>query len=323
MKRLILLILLPLLIGYPATAEDTAAEAPPNDRTMAITFDDLPAQRSQSLPLERTIRIQHELVEVFSREKIPGIGFVNEVKLVDEGEINPKRVELLELWLDAGLELGNHSYSHPSLHRTPLDEFQQDVLRGEEVTRRLIEQRDGELQWFRHPYLHTGRDLETKHGLEEFLMEHGYRVAPVTVDNSEWIFARAYDRAIEREDKALQERIGKTYVDYMEEMVAYYEEQSTRLFQREIPQILLVHANDLNADYFAPLLRRLEARGYRWIDLATAMKDPAYESPDIYVGPGGITWLHRWAITREEDPSIFRGEPSTPEWIQETAGIEE
>ena len=89
--------------------------------------------------------------------------------------------------------------------------------------------------------------LENKIALEDFLEQHGYEVAPVTIDNSEWIFARAFDHALDQDDSNLQKRLGPEYVDYMLSMTAYYEDQSRSLFDREIPQILLLHANDLNA----------------------------------------------------------------------------
>ncbi len=118
-------------------------------------------------------------------------------------------------------------------------------------------------------------------------------------------------------------RLASAYLDYMEAMVAYYEGQSRALFQREIPQVLLLHANALNARLLPDLVNRLRSRAYAFIDLETALRDPAYESADTYVGPGGITWLHRWAITRGVDRSLFAGEPRTPAWVQALAGIEE
>ena len=72
----------------------------------------------------------------------------------------------------------------------PVLEYFEDVLKGERVTKPLVLAHGGTWQWFRHPYLQTGRDLETKHALEAFLAEHGYRIAPVTIDNGEWIFAQ-------------------------------------------------------------------------------------------------------------------------------------
>ena len=305
------------VVGFTVlVATSSAAE-----RRMVLTFDDLPAQRAQALSSERIVEINKELVALLASQKIPAIGFVNENKLEVDSRIDPGRVELLELWLEAGLELGNHSYSHPDLHRTRLEDYLADVSRGEQVTRPLLEARGLELRYFRHPFLHTGTDLETKRAVEEFVEEHGYRVAPVTIDNSEWIFARAYDEALDRRDPDLQARLGRTYVDYMVEMVIYHEGQSRALFDREIPQILLLHANALNAHHLASLIDRLRARHYAFIDIETALLDSAYASPDTYVGRGGITWFHRWALTREVDRSIFAGEPEAPQWVKQIAGV--
>ena len=115
----------------------------------------------------------------------------------------------------------------------------------------------------------------------------------------------------------LEKRLGEAYVHYMERMVIFYEGQSRGVFEREIPQVLLVHANTLNAHYLAPLLERLRARGYLFVDLEEALRDEAYVSADTYVGPGGITWLHRWAITDNMDRSIFAGEPVPSEWLED------
>lgn len=291
---------------------------------MALTFDDLPAQRGRSLPEERVERITRDLVGYLDRRDLPAIGFVNEVKLEKDGAVAANRVAMLEAWLDAGLELGNHTYSHPNLNGDiSLADYQADILRGERVLRPLLAKRDATPRYFRHPFLRTGLDLETRNGVHEFLAEHGYRVAPVTVDNSEWIYARAYDGALDRDDPELARRLGASYVEYMLAMVAYYEDQSRRLFEREIPQVLLVHANALNADHFPALASRLEERGYRFVTLDEALEDPAYDSPDTYTGPGGITWIHRWALSRGVDPALFRGEPPTPEWVQDVAGIRE
>ena len=149
-----------------------------------------------------------ELVALLVSREIPGIGFVNENKLEVDGRLDPGRVELLEFWLTAGLELGNHSYSHPDLHSTPLENYLTDILRGERVTRPLLEATDLELRYFRHPFLHTGTDLKTRQAVGEFLEQHGYRVAPVTIDNSEWIFVSA---AAFRFRRARPRHCGRSY----------------------------------------------------------------------------------------------------------------
>ncbi len=294
-----------------------------DERRMVITFDDLPAQRAAGLPEDRIAEITERLVALMVERRIPAIGFVNERKLEIDGQLDEGRRAMLVSWLEAGLELGNHSYSHPDLHQVPVEDFLADIERGERVTRPLLQQRGLEPRFFRHPFLHTGTDLETRETVAHFLAGRGYRIAPVTIDNSEWIYARAYDDALDRGDSELAQRLGASYVDYMLAITEYYEGQSRALFDREIPQVLLLHANAVNAHHLAPLVDGLEARGYRFIDLETALQDPAFDSPDEYVGPGGITWLHRWALTRDVDRSIFAGEPTTPEWVQEVAGLRE
>ena len=290
-------------------------------RAVAVTFDDLPIASSRGREPEALKSLTTRLLGVVEREAIPAIGFVNGNKLYRNGKIDEERVDLLRRWLDLGLELGNHTYSHPDLHRVPLEEFQSDVLQGEPLLRDLISSANQELRFFRHPYLHTGRELETKEALETFLADHGYRVAPVTVDNSDWIFAKAYDLALEEGDEEGRLRIAEAYVPYMEGYLAYYEQQSRALLGREIPQILLLHVSTLNADLLDELAAMIRGRGYDWITLDEALADEAYAAPDRYVGKAGISWLHRWAITVGKRGDFFKGEPAVPGFVLERAGV--
>jgi peptidoglycan/xylan/chitin deacetylase (PgdA/CDA1 family) len=291
---------------------------------MAITVDDLPVAPPSRHDLEQQRAITAKLLEVLAAHRVPAIGFVNEAKLEVDGVVDPARVGLLEQWLDRGLELGNHGHSHLSLHRVDPEEWLADVKKGERVSRPLVEARGGNLGWFRHPFLHAGRSAEVQAHTAAELGRMGYRVAPVSIDNSEWVYGAVYADAWNRGDRELMQRIGEDYVRYMLDVVAYYEGQAARIVGDEaFPQILLIHAYALNADWLGTLLERLEARGYRWIPLAEAMQHPAYQRPiDGFAGAGGITWLHRWAITSDMDRSIFAGEPEVPEWIEALRGAD-
>ena len=269
---------------------------------VAVTFDDLPANPAFAPRLLRSI----------VAAKVPAIGFVNENKLTTNAHI-----DVLKRWHEAGLELGNHTYSHRDLHVIGADAFTREILRGEEVTRAILGRNP---RWFRHPMLHTGNSAEAKQQVEAFLAQRGYRVAPVTLDNSEWIFAKAYDVT---KDAATRKRIGKAYLIYMDRKLAYFEDQSRKLFGRNIRHVLLLHANALNADWFDELATSMKKRGYTFITIERALEDPAYRSADTYTGPGGITWIHRWALTAGKKGAFFAGEPKTPQWIQDVAGIRE
>ena len=143
----------------------------------------------------------------------------------------------------------------------------------------------------------------------------------MTIDNSDYVFAAAFDRVSETGNTAGAERIAAAYIDYMEAVTAYYEQQAVAIVGRDIAQTLLIHANALNAATLDRLAARLEARRYRFVPLDRALRDPAYELPDTYSGPGGITWLHRWAITARTPPAVFKGEPEVPEWINSAAAL--
>jgi hypothetical protein len=170
------------------------------------------------------------------------------------------------------------------------------------------------LRYFRHPFLHAGTTLQTKRAFEQFLAARGYTVAPVTIDNDEWIFAGAYSDALAKNDAETARRVSDGYVPYMETMFEFYEQLSRDLFRREIPQVLLVHANQLNGDRFADVIEMMRRRGYQFITLEEALSDPAYRSRDDYAGGVGISWLQRWLVTRGGE---FRKEPYLPEYMRQ------
>lgn len=300
-----------------ALSSASLALAGPPTLRMVITVDDLPVAPPNQHSLAEQQEITQKIIETLSKHHVPAIGFVNESKLEVEGEIDADRVQLLERWLQAGFELGNHGHSHLDLHRVSPESWLADIEKGERTLRPLTRRHASPLRFFRHPFLHTGRTLKIKQDTEHFLAQRGYRVAPVTIDNSEWIFGRAYAVAHSRNDEALKQRLGLAYLDYMEQMISFYEGQAEAILGEPLPQVLLIHAYALNADWLGRLLSRLEKRSYRFIPLEEALEHPAYDRSDEFIGAGGITWLHRWAITAGMNSSLFRGEPGCPSWVGE------
>jgi peptidoglycan/xylan/chitin deacetylase (PgdA/CDA1 family) len=238
------------------------------------------------------------------------------------GTRDVQRVSIVKTWLDSGIELGNHTYSHKSANDVPVNEYEQDILRGEKTITELMTDKGMKLRYFRHPFLMTGRSIEVKNEITKFLHDHQYVIAPVTIDNSEWIFSVAFDKAINVNDTILMKKIGQEYIGYMKAKFQYYERQSDKLFGRQINQILLIHSNRLNSEYFDTLCTMIRSQGYRFITLDEALKDPAYSSRDTFTGRGGISWLDRWAITQGKTKEFFAGEPRTPPSIMQLAHVE-
>jgi len=303
--RLLALTLL-VLVPTGAAAQDGY---PRPDRSVAFTFDDLPVVHASSLADAQAITTR--LLEQIRAARIPAIGFVNEGKLERPGETSA-RIALLEAWLAQGIDLGNHTYSHLRLQNTTVEAFEADILKGERVIRPLMAAHGRPLRYFRHPTLSTGRDLATKTAVERFLTAHGYTVAPVTIDNDEYLYALAYARARARADSVQMRQLGDDYVQYMAQVFGHWEELSRSLLGREPAQILLLHANTLNADWLRALAEMIRSRGYRFISLDQALEDPAYALPDTYIRDYGPSWLERWAVTRGVDPGRM---PPLPAWV--------
>jgi peptidoglycan-N-acetylglucosamine deacetylase len=281
------------------------------DRQIAITIDDLPAGTANSMSAAEISQMTAKLLTPLRDQKIPAVGFVNEKKLYKMSEMD-ERIKSLNMWLDSGFELGNHTFSHTSLNRVGLKAWEEDVIRGETVTVMLLSQHNLKLRYFRHPYLDTGRDLQTRREAEAFLVERGYRIAPVTIDAWDWMYAGVYDDARKRGDTVLQQQLVSSHLLYTDEVFAYSEKQSKDLIGYEPKQILLLHGNWLEADHISEVLDVIRKRGYRFITLEDALSDPAYSMPDDYIGEEGTVWLDHWAITRGQPP---QNAPVFPQWV--------
>lgn len=287
------------------------------DKTMCVTVDDLPVVSYGTEDPGFHLRVTQDLIHTFNEYHIPAIGYVNEFKLFKDGLLDSNQVKLLELWVENGYELGNHTFSHKNYHQVSFDEFTGDITRGEKISRELSDKNDLEYQYFRHPYLRLGLSQTHADSLRAFLKDHGYTEAPVTIDNEDYLFAQAYHNAYQQDDQQLMQKIGEAYVEYMEGKLLFYEASSEKLFGRNIAQTLLIHASLLNAHYVDDLARMYKEHGYRFISQTEVLKDSVYQNPVTRYGDWGISWIDRWALTRGVGREFFEGDPKTPEFIHE------
>lgn len=309
MQRLMCLAIMACLLTTPALAQA---------RRVAVTFDDLPFQAAPEVlcSADQTLALTRNFLAMLGPLDTHATAFVNEGRMCEtiRAEAMPG---VLSLWLDAGLELGNHSFSHINIHQTTPEAYLEDVDRGDDITRPLLAARGQSLVWFRHPFLFTGETPEKRAALEAGLAERGYRVAPVTIDNEDWRFGQAYRRAEAEGDAAMMDRIGQAYVQHMAAVLDVVEPYSALLAGgAEPPQVLLLHANSLNQAWYPAIHALFQARGYRFVTLEEAVADPVYQHADGWTRAGGVSWLHRWAAAAGVR---FHPEPDTPQWIVDYA----
>ena len=305
-RRLILGLAAVLLTGSPALSQT---------RTVAVTFDDLPYQASSEALCDpvQTMAMTRDFLTMLEPLDSHATAFVNAAK-VCEAQATTLLPEVLNAWLDAGIDLGNHTANHVNIHQITPEAYLADVDAGAPPLRTALEARGRTLRFFRHPYLFTGDTAEKKAAMDVGLAERGYTVAPVTIDNNDWMFADVYRKAEQLGDRTLMARIGEAYVAHMTTVLDVFEPYSAELTGgREPAQVLLLHANTLNRDYYPQIHALYLARGYRFVDLDAALADPIYRHADAYVRANGVSWLHRWTFT---DGRPIRWEPDPPAWIR-------
>lgn len=312
------LLLVPVAVQVQAApahepVHERAHEPAPVAGHIALTFDDLPGLTI--LDDQPYVTYLNQIIlRGLKRHHFPATGFVNESKLDDLDR--PQQIANLRAWLDAGMDLGNHTFSHDAPDEIGAKAYTEDIAKGELVTKVLLAEHHKTMRYFRHPYLKTGFPAADKRYIDDWLAHHGYRIAPITMNADDWEFAEPYDAAISHRDTALQAHIRAEYLAHTETMIHWFRRASQAVFHRDIPYVILLHATRLNADSFEDLATMLQRNRLKPITLDRAMADPAYRTHDPYVGPNGIDWLERWALQLHRDlPWGDKNDP--PKDIQE------
>ena len=209
-----------------------------------------------------------------------------------------------------GTKLGNHTFSHLGFKDATLAQYEDDFVRGESVTKMLLKEKGATPRYFRHPYLQMGKTFELESAFDKFIGERGYRIAPVTVDTLDWMFLAAYAKSLSDHDLAMQKKVSEDYLSYAGQKFDTCRKEAIDLFGHQIKHILLLHANELNADNFDKLATLMESKGFRFITLEQALADPVYQFPEKYTGTSD--WLAIWAISK----GVRFDSPSPPDYIQ-------
>jgi peptidoglycan/xylan/chitin deacetylase (PgdA/CDA1 family) len=287
------------------------------DKKICITVDDLPAVTYNSTIGKLDREITSKLITTFDRYSIPAIGFVVEGQLYKGGTLDSTKLEILEMWLENGYDLGNHTYSHYDYNIVNDTAFFNDILKGQILTKSLMQNHNKVLKFFRPPYLHTGKDSTKSMKLQAFLNKSGYIVAPVTIDNDDYIFAKAYYNSILKNDSLMSSRIVKSYLKYMEEKLLFFERKSIEVFGKNIPHELLIHASQLNADYMEELAKIYVNHGYTFVSQEEILKQKEYSTGINNYSSRGLSWIFRWGLSLGKGEDIMSGDVDVPTDILE------
>jgi peptidoglycan/xylan/chitin deacetylase (PgdA/CDA1 family) len=315
MKFKLFILLLNILLFFPGSKITLSQDI---NKEICISVDDLPYITKVFNGSEKGQYITDKILSTFKKYNVVALGSVNSGKFIVNDEIDYTKVNILNQWLDSGMILANHTFSHKDYNKIFLSEFRNDILKGELYLKYIHPQVQNDRKYFRHPLLHRGDIKEKADSLQSFLDSLGYIIAPVTIDNSDYIFSWAYEKALSQRNDTLAKKIGGDYIAYMSSVMDYYENQSINLLGYNVKHILLTHANLLNADYMDSLLKMYSEKGYNFISIDEALKDNCYKDfKDEFYKKSGVSWIHRWAYTMGKRGDFFKGEPEVPAYINE------
>jgi peptidoglycan/xylan/chitin deacetylase (PgdA/CDA1 family) len=289
--------------------------------TVAMTVDDLPFLPGTLQPLtpmdaSSALVTNEAILRAFSRHQIPATGFVVEQNVERLGAESGGKI--LKLWIRPGFDVGNHFFSHADTDVISVEAAEQEILRGETTIRPLLGSVSREPRYLRFPYNHTGDTKEKHDAIAAFLAAHGYRMAPCTIDSSDYMFNNTYALARARHDEQTAAKVRADYIAYSAAEIDWYTKLDQQVFGRDVPHIMLLHDTPLNADTIEAVIALFVQRGYHFVTLTDALKDTAYAVPETYITKFGPMWGYRWA--KELDVKVDgRDEPDPPAWIGQYA----
>jgi peptidoglycan/xylan/chitin deacetylase (PgdA/CDA1 family) len=267
-----------LLLAASATAQ--AKQAP---LEIAITVDDLPVHGPYP-PGLTALKVNRQMIAAVKVHGVPATGFVNAVNVTDE-----PTAEALRAWRKAGLPVGNHTWSHRHLSEMSIAEFEQEVTRDEPVLRQLGGGTGW--RWFRYPFLDEGKDEAQRVAARQVLASRGYRVAAVTMSFADWAWTPAYARCTAAHDESGRRELERLYLAAVKRSIGDSRDTARKLYGRDIPYVLLMHVSPMSAHMMPQVIRIYRDRGFRFVSLAPAERDPAYNGyTNLRLPPPPAPW---------------------------------
>ena len=290
----------------PAAAHaGSTLKLPPLDPhpALALTFDDLPAAGALPAGDTRTA-ITTRLTAVLNANHLDGTyGFVNASKLENDSDAQ----QALHAWVNTGMNIGSHTWSHMSLTANPAEVFESNIAQNESALAEYA--RGHDWHWFRYPFLWEGDTVEKRRTVRAWLRLHHYRIAQVSLDFEDYAWNDAFARCAEKHDESVIAWLKASYLQTAGEYIRLGRQEQQIAFGHEIPNVMLLHATAFTTLMLPRLLDLLRSQGFRFASLPYIEKDSAYSlDPDAGLKFGG-TLPDQFMDSRHLDYPPFAPKP--------------
>jgi len=237
-------------------------------KQIVITVDDLPGW---NMPIESNPNFLDLIGDALAKEQIPATGFIIG-KLASQSDGHS---QALERWASKGLPLANHTWDHVKYSSQTVKEFLKGVNKTEDLLSPLRKKYGPWPLAFRFPMLNQGSSLEQEAAANKYFQDTKTLHAHVSVDTSDWAFAQYYSQ-FSLSDPSKLKKLESLYLDHIFDCLDWAEQASSAIYQEQIPQIILLHANALNGSMMKSIIDGLSKRGYAFISLEKALNNKAY-----------------------------------------------
>ncbi|HAT2067176.1 TPA: polysaccharide deacetylase family protein [Legionella pneumophila] len=224
-------------------------------KAIAITIDDLPFVGEY-----RNFHL-NMMMNTMKDEKVPATGFII------AKEVRPDNWEILHKFRDAGFGLGNHTFSHANLNKLKTKEYIQEIKEADSLLMPVLT----EPKYFRYPYLAMSSGNK-KNKILCYLEKHHYQVAPITIDSKDFVFNQRLLSVPELGRRAYLDELKPFYLDFIWQQTLKAEEHTQYHHNPAQAQILLIHANLLNAYVLPDIINLYKQNGYTFVSLEDALK---------------------------------------------------
>jgi peptidoglycan/xylan/chitin deacetylase (PgdA/CDA1 family) len=265
------------IVPLMAAAVAASGAAP----SVAITFDDGPDFVSGGT---NAVAENDAILAALAGAKVKSVLFVAG-KRVD----SPAGLAAVAAWGKAGHIVANHSYSHHNLSaaKVTVEDFEADVLRNEELLRKL----PGFARLFRFPFLKEGDTAEKRDAFRAFLRLHHYRSGRPTIDASDWYYDERFRAWRAAHPGADPSPFRDAYVAHLWDRARYYDALAQKAVGRSVKHTLILHTNAVNAAFLPDVIRMFRDRGWKVIDAARAFRDPVFDAqPDVLPAGESLVW---------------------------------
>lgn len=197
-------------LTLPVAAVLLAAAISVNSQTtkqMAVTIDDLPFGYARGLTVEQRRDAVGQVLATLRKHNIKAAMFVV------GGSITDQNRDFVDAVSAAGHTIGNHSFSHRDIGTMTIEDYVIDIQKGEDAIKLWVKGP----RFFRYPLLRQGDTVEKRDAILNWLSLRGIRVAPVTIDNDDFVYNQ---RLVDAKAEGRNIDLRADYLGHMMKMAA-------------------------------------------------------------------------------------------------------